>query len=193
MAEPPREPKRGRNVALCVSQWNHPTTFYAFTWCARPALGAGRGAWGTPVCAGVRLLHKSFQQLAPEPASHARRARQWLLRRGGEDDARSQDNLLIVRVGKHLDETDRWKVGGPLMPDLDTALERYPHQILKLQGSIQSQMRSFTEQHDIDVVVLGERAGRGRGQLLQRAAAGGGPRREKEEVWVGGRLPGGEA
>lgn len=29
-----------------------------------------------------------------------------------EDRLHPSDNLLIVRVGKHLDDTDKWKIGG---------------------------------------------------------------------------------
>lgn len=62
--------------------------------------------------------------------------RQYILRRappGGGDAMHPADNLLIVRVGKKLDESERWKIGGPLIPDVDTALKNYPHQIVNLQ------------------------------------------------------------
>ena len=32
------------------------------------------------------------------------------------------------------DGDERWKVGGPLVPDLDTAVARYPCTIVKLEG-----------------------------------------------------------
>lgn len=41
---------------------------------------------------------------------------------------------------------DRWKVGGPLVPDLDTALAHYPHQLVKLDRSVKSNIQAFLEQ-----------------------------------------------
>lgn len=65
---------------------------------------------------------------------------------------RGLDQIFIVHTGKD----DRWKLGGPLCSDVETALRHWPHQIVSLQGSLQSNISSFIERHDIDLVVLGE-------------------------------------
>ena len=65
------------------------------------------------------------------------------------------DRLIIVKVGK--DEGEAWKRGGPLIADLDSALERYPHRLARLDGSIQANIASFVNENAVDMVVMGER------------------------------------
>jgi hypothetical protein len=63
-----------------------------------------------------------------------------------------RDRLFIVHVGKN--QQAGWKVGGPLIADLDTALASYPHETVELEGSLQSNVRSFVEKLGIDLIVL---------------------------------------
>ena len=51
---------------------------------------------------------------------------------------------------------DKWKVGGPLVPDLDTALANYPHTVVRLEGSARSNIFTFLQQHPIDILVVGD-------------------------------------
>ncbi|KAL6778349.1 hypothetical protein ACKKBG_A17860 [Auxenochlorella protothecoides x Auxenochlorella symbiontica] len=66
------------------------------------------------------------------------------------------DHLIIVHVGKG-GEKERWKMGGPLIPDLETCLESFPHTIEDLAGSIQGNIREFLDRAKIDIVVFGNR------------------------------------
>jgi len=65
---------------------------------------------------------------------------------------RDSDSLFIVHTGKK----ENWKAGGPLCKDLETALAQWPHHVVSLQGSLQSNIRGFVDRNGIDVVVLGE-------------------------------------
>lgn len=65
---------------------------------------------------------------------------------------RDSDSLFIVHTGKN----ENWKAGGPLCKDLETALAQWPHHVVSLQGSLQSNIRGFVDRNGIDVVVLGE-------------------------------------
>ena len=69
---------------------------------------------------------------------------------------------------------ERWKVGGPLVPDLETALGHQRHSVTTLTGSLQSSIRDFVAQNKIDVVVMGERWPQHMFQV--RGVAGVGPR-----------------
>ena len=51
---------------------------------------------------------------------------------------------------------DRWKVGGPLVPDLDTALARYPHTVVRLDGALKAAVRAFLEREAIDILVVSD-------------------------------------
>lgn len=84
--------------------------------------------------------------------------KQYLLRRvpaPGGMALDPRDRLFIVHVGKT--QQAGWKVGGPLIADLDTALASYPHETVELEGSLQSNVRSFVEKLGIDLIVLGDR------------------------------------
>ena len=52
---------------------------------------------------------------------------------GTQEELNPSDNLIIIRVGKHQEDNGRWKMGGPLIADVDTALQNYPHKIFTLQ------------------------------------------------------------
>lgn len=67
------------------------------------------------------------------------------------------DHLTIVHVGKG-GEKERWKMGGPLIPDLETCLESFPHTVEDLAGSIQGNIREFLDRAKIDIVVFGTMA-----------------------------------
>lgn len=69
-------------------------------------------------------------------------------------DPQPGDHLFIVHVGKG-GEREQWKMGGPLIPDLETCLESYPYEIEDLAGSIQGNIREFLERASIDIVVFG--------------------------------------
>lgn len=81
--------------------------------------------------------------------------KQYLFRRQPDGKLDPQEKFLIVKVGKD-DGSDRWKVGGPLIPDLDTACADYPNTVVKLDGSLQNNVKWFIEQHRPDVLVIGE-------------------------------------
>lgn len=66
------------------------------------------------------------------------------------------DQLFIVHVGRG-GERDQWKMGGPLIPDVETCLEGYPYEIEDLEGSIQGNIREFLERAGIDIVVFGSK------------------------------------
>jgi len=58
-------------------------------------------------------------------------------------------------------------VGGPLVPDLDTALARYPHTTVVLEGGIKHNIACWLAQQHVDVLVIpGELAGNGQGCKL---------------------------
>jgi nucleotide-binding universal stress UspA family protein len=65
---------------------------------------------------------------------------------------RETDELIIFHTGK----SSNWKAGGPLGPDLDTALQHYPHQVITVSGTLQSSISKLVKAVGIDVVVLGE-------------------------------------
>lgn len=44
------------------------------------------------------------------------------------------DKLYVVHVIQH--KRERWDAGGPILPRLSTALEKYPHTIIELEVSI---------------------------------------------------------
>lgn len=70
-----------------------------------------------------------------------------------------KDELYIIHSDRDdRDENDdRWKQGGPVAPDLQTALQDYTHHIIILQGSLRSNISSgVIEKYNIDIVVLGE-------------------------------------
>lgn len=84
-------------------------------------------------------------------------AKQYILRRQEQDGKMVLDpreKLFIVKAGRDEGGPDRWKVGGPLVPDLDTALQRYPHTTVKLEGSVKSNIHTFLAQHDIDLLLM---------------------------------------
>lgn len=54
---------------------------------------------------------------------------------------RETDAIYIVHTGK---SSDSWVNGGPLGPDLHTALSGWPHRIVVLSGSLQSNSTFFT-------------------------------------------------
>lgn len=68
---------------------------------------------------------------------------------------RDADELFIVHTGK---DDPSWKAGGPLGPDLDTALAAWPHTVESLEGGLQSNLAGVLERLRIDVVVLGEQS-----------------------------------
>lgn len=84
--------------------------------------------------------------------------KQYLLRRverDGQATLAPGERLFVVKAGKPDEAApDRWKVGGPLVPDLDTALAHYPHQLVKLDRSVKSNIQAFLEQHHIDILVI---------------------------------------
>lgn len=53
-------------------------------------------------------------------------------------------------------DPDRWKVGGPLVSDLETALRNYAHTTVRLEGSIRREAPAFIEQQGIGERGLGE-------------------------------------
>ncbi len=55
----------------------------------------------------------------------------------------------------HTGKDDNWKAGGPLGPDLDTALQAWPHTVESLHGGVGG-LTALLERLKIDVVVLGE-------------------------------------
>ncbi|KAL4451801.1 hypothetical protein ABPG75_007463 [Micractinium tetrahymenae] len=84
--------------------------------------------------------------------------KQYLLRRreqDGEATLAPGEKLYMVKAGKPDEAApDRWKVGGPLIPDLDTALAHYPHELVKLEGSVKSNIHTFLAQYHIDILVI---------------------------------------
>lgn len=84
--------------------------------------------------------------------------KQYLLRRveqDGEATLAPGEKLFIVKAGRPDEAApDRWKVGGPLVPDLDTALAHYPHELVTLERSVKSNIQAFLEQHHIDILVI---------------------------------------
>lgn len=84
--------------------------------------------------------------------------KQYILRRVEKDGCTSldpNDKLYIVKAGKDEDG-DRWKVGGPLVPDLDTALHHYPAEVVRLEGAVKPSIQAFVERNTIDILVVGE-------------------------------------
>lgn len=68
------------------------------------------------------------------------------------------DHLFVVHLPRSDERREeRWKVGGPLVPDLESALGHQRHSVTTLTGSLQSSIRDFVTQNKIDVVVMGER------------------------------------
>ncbi|KAL4419509.1 hypothetical protein ABPG77_002295 [Micractinium sp. CCAP 211/92] len=84
--------------------------------------------------------------------------KQYLLRRMEQDGQATLapgEKLFIVKAGKPDEAApDRWKVGGPLVPDLDTAMAHYPHELVTLERSVKSNIQAFLEQHHIDILVI---------------------------------------
>lgn len=68
----------------------------------------------------------------------------------------STSHACAEQAGKADEEGERWKMGGPLVPDLDTALAHYPATVVRLEGSVRSSIRTFLERNSIDVLVVGE-------------------------------------
>jgi hypothetical protein len=62
----------------------------------------------------------------------------------------------LLQAGKEDSQGERWKVGGPLMPDLDTALRHYPHSEVKLEGGMRHAVPTFLQQQGIDILVVGD-------------------------------------
>ena len=56
----------------------------------------------------------------------------------------------------HTGKLPNWKAGGPLGADLDTALRNYPHSIISVSGSLQSNISKLVKSECIDVVILGD-------------------------------------
>lgn len=81
-------------------------------------------------------------------------AKQYLLRRGPDGRLDPSEQLFIVKVGKDDVKDDRWKVGGPLVPDLDTALVKYPHKAVVLEGGIKQNIAVWLAQQHVDVLVI---------------------------------------
>jgi len=71
--------------------------------------------------------------------------RQYFLRK-------DQDEIFILHTGtrKH------WDQGGPLCGDLETCLVGWKHGVYSLGGSLESNIREFLDQYEIDLVVVGE-------------------------------------
>lgn len=46
------------------------------------------------------------------------------------------------------------QVGGPLVPDLDTALVKYPHKAVVLEGGIKQNIAVWLAQQHVDVLVI---------------------------------------
>lgn len=143
---------RGRNIALCCAHWSDSSTVHAWTWMKQYLLKVGLGSlavWrrGSP----VPPLHRLPPLTAPtSPASPMQR--ETMFGQGTRLDP--SDHLIIVHVGKG-GEKERWKMGGPLIPDLETCLESFPHTIEDLAGSIQGNIREFLDRAKIDIVVFG--------------------------------------
>jgi nucleotide-binding universal stress UspA family protein len=66
----------------------------------------------------------------------------------------NEDRLFIVRKSRKEEEEGVWKRGGPLIQDFDTAMERYPHIVVQLEGSFKSSLGRFVRNSSIDVVVV---------------------------------------
>ncbi|PRW57460.1 universal stress [Chlorella sorokiniana] len=81
-------------------------------------------------------------------------AKQYLLRRGPDGRLDPSEQLFIVKVGKDDLKDDRWKVGGPLVPDLETALVKYPHKEVVLEGGIKHNIAVWLAQQHVDVLVI---------------------------------------
>ena len=62
------------------------------------------------------------------------------------------DEIYIVHTGKK----EAWDRGGPLNDDLETCLVGWKHHVYSLSGSLKSNIRDFLEEHDINLVVVGE-------------------------------------
>jgi hypothetical protein len=62
------------------------------------------------------------------------------------------DNLWIVHIGKD----ERWKVGGPLISDLESALADYPHRVIHIEDKVRERLADFIDRQGIHVLVVGE-------------------------------------
>ena len=62
-------------------------------------------------------------------------------------------------------------MGGPLMPDLDTALRHYPHSEVKLEGGMRHAVPTFLQQQGIDILVVGDQWPQSGLQLSSGASA----------------------
>ena len=65
---------------------------------------------------------------------------------------KDSDRLFVFHTGRD----DSWKAAGPLIPDLETALESWPHSVISLKGRLQSNLSVFLDRFAIDIVVLPE-------------------------------------
>ncbi|KDD75685.1 hypothetical protein H632_c551p2 [Helicosporidium sp. ATCC 50920] len=71
----------------------------------------------------------------------------------GSSRLHPDERLFIIHVGK--DRSPRWKMGGPLLPDFDTALEHYPHTVVHLEGGVQNALPRLLLELEVHVAVLG--------------------------------------
>ena len=100
---------------------------------------------------------------------------------------------LLLQAGKEDSQGERWKVGGPLMPDLDTALRHYPHSEVKLEGGVRHNVPTFLQQQGIDILVVGDQWPQSGLQLTSGAVGARAGRRAGGMECVGGApssLPG---
>ena len=52
------------------------------------------------------------------------------------------EKLFVVHV--HSGKKDRWDAGGPLLPNMSTALARYPHRVVELEKVPQACHQTYT-------------------------------------------------
>lgn len=80
------------------------------------------------------------------------------------------EKLFVVHV--YSGKKDRWDSGGPLLPNMSTALAHYPHKIVELDkdDSVHSTLLDFVERNAIDVLILGSRENKGAVQKIMPGA-----------------------
>ncbi|CAL5223992.1 g6605 [Coccomyxa viridis] len=82
------------------------------------------------------------------------------------------DKLYVVHVFKdgrkeREKEGSKWCAGGPLLPAMATALAKFPHQIVELEGqSVHQSLLEFGAKENVDIMILGDKEHKGTVQRM---------------------------
>lgn len=126
-----------RNIALVIDHWSNATL--SWTWTKNNFLR---------VCGFAVIIVAQLLLTVHTPS---------ILQRRSTGTLHPFDHLFIVRP-RTTDEDDqnRWKRGGPLIKDIQSALMNYPHTTVELDSPFKLSLGKFVKESNIDVVVVGD-------------------------------------